>query len=112
MLNELRYEMRDVFPEYPDLLLAFLSIERRLSQEYVDLILMELDISEEWCSSIRDALLWFSFLGIVKEDVEHYAYDFLYNVPKLKALVKDASASDAVFVIHPAFRKALETNRS
>ncbi len=109
MLNEIRYEMRDIFPNLPDPVLAFLGLTGgRMSREDIDLILMDSKIAEDQLEKVTDLLLWFSFLGIAKDDDEHYSYDFLYNILKLKALVKNAKPSDKIYTVHPAFQKALQ----
>ena len=107
MLNDLRYEIRDVFPDTPDLLLEFLDAEATLSREDIDLRLMSSGVPEDRFEDVRDLLLWFSFLGVKAGDDERYAFQYLYNVPKLKALVKETYDYVDVYTIHPAFRKAL-----
>jgi len=107
MLNELRYEIRDVFPEFPDLISAFLGTETKLSQEDVDLLLLEAGVPEAKLEHVRKMLLWFSFLGIRKAEEEHYAYQFSYNLSKLITLTKSTHVTDNTYSIHPAFRTAL-----
>jgi hypothetical protein len=108
MLNELSYEMRDIFPEIRDPMLAFIGANNFLSYEDIEVMLLDVGIPEDKIKNTLDILLWFSFLGVRKKDDEHYAYQFLYNIDKLKAIVKDAKISDAVYSIHPAFRYAFK----
>lgn len=109
MLNELQYEMRDIFPQFPDLPLAFIGEGPSLSSEDIDLLLVESGLPEACVTRVRDILLWFAFLGVRKNGDEHYAYQFLYNMPKLQALLKGVDTADRAYVIHPGFRMALST---
>ncbi len=107
MLNELRYEMRDIFPELPNLLLTFFGAKKNLSRDDINVLFLDAQVSEDRLDEVLDILLWFSFLGVHQDDDEHYSYRFLYNIPKLKSLVKDKDSSLRAFCIHPAFRVAL-----
>lgn len=109
MLKELQYEIRDIYPDLPDLLVGFLGCSEKLSSDELDLILLDAGASEEQLQQLRDLLLWFSFMGILKDDEEYYAYTYHYNMPKLKALRKSRAPERSAFVVHPAFRRALET---
>lgn len=106
MLNELRFEIRDVFPNMEDILTQFLGNSDRLSK--VDIFVM-LDSFQDKIDieTIIDNLLWFSFIGVYVNDEEHYSFQMQYNISKMKALVKDAKEDDKIFVIHPAFRASL-----
>jgi hypothetical protein len=107
MLNELRYEIRDIFPDLPDLLMSFIGISRNLSREDIDLILLDSGVPEDHFENVREILLWFSFIGVRQEDEEYYSYQFLYNIPKLRSLIRDSQSKDNVYCIHPAFKSAL-----
>jgi hypothetical protein len=107
MLNELRYEIRDIFPQYHDLPSAFLGASIYLSSDDIDLFLMEANVPDDSLDKVRDILLWFAFLGIRKGDEEYYAYQTMYNIEKLKMMISTNTSTNAVFVIHPAFRRAL-----
>ena len=108
MLNELRYEIRDVVKNKKEPLLAFMGVNKFLSKEDIQLVLIELDIQENQLDELIDILLWFSFLGIKKGDEEFYSYNFIYNIDKLKLLVKSEDTSSNCYCIHPAFRMSLK----
>lgn len=108
MLNELRYEIRDILSNKKEPLLAFMGVNKFLSKEDIQIILIELGVHENNIDNLLDILLWFSFLGIKKGEDEYYSYNFLYNLEKLKLLIKNEDNSSACFCIHPAFRMALK----
>jgi len=110
MFNDLRYELRDVFPQHPDVLLKFVGWSNaRLSMTEIDFILQDAKVPDVDIPKVRDALLWFSFIGVVSSDRESYSYQTFYNLAKLKGMIGDAPTDASVYVIHPAFRRALET---
>jgi hypothetical protein len=107
MLNDLRYEMRDVFPGYPEILNHFLLQSWRLSRDDISVILLEAGVTTSDIDKVIDMLLWFSFFGVLRAAEEIYSYRMLYNLPKLKSLLPANDAASALYVIHPAFRMAL-----
>lgn len=108
MLNELWYEIRDVLPETPDLLLEFLGTQCAITRDEVHFALLEAGVVEDQLDRTRDLLIWFSFLGVRSGDEERYAYQFQHNVSKLRILEKQSDSEARVYVVHPAFRTALE----
>lgn len=109
MLNELRYEMRDVFPNFKEPLLVFMGTEKYISMDEIELLFSDTNIKIDSISELINILLWFSFLGVKVKDDELYAYKFLYNIDKLKTYIKEAKSGENVYCIHPAFRAALNT---
>lgn len=107
MLNELRYEMRDIFPNIAEPLQAFIGTKRHLSHEDIEVLLLDAGIPEDKINETIEMLLWFSFLGVRKGEEEHYSYQFLYNTDKLKTLIKNTNPSDTVYLIHPSFVPSL-----
>ena len=61
MLNEIRYEYRDVFPAHQDLLLGFLGVAPYLSMDYVHIVFLEANLPEKDWSKGFNMLLWYSF---------------------------------------------------
>jgi hypothetical protein len=43
----------------------------------------------------------------VRSEEEYYAYQQQYSLPRLMSLAKGAGPTERVYVIHPAFRRAL-----
>lgn len=107
MLKTTGFELRDVFPSLPDPLYVFLGCPLFLSEDDVLLRLMEAGLEESKAREGLEVLIWFSFLGVkeARQEEARYSYDVRYNVDKLLAA---ASRKGSVFVVHPAFRDALE----
>jgi hypothetical protein len=106
MLNDLRHEMRDVFPNNPDVLGAFRGSRRLISDEDLTVTLVHGNAEEADVAKIIDTLLWFSFIGVVSGDEERYSYQLGYQLSRLKAL---GGSGRRTFAVHPAFHMALET---
>src|SRR5581483_10404793 len=109
MLNDLKYEMRDVFPQYPNVLNAFFGKEIHLSYNDIWLVLSDAGVKDSNINACLDALLWFSFLGVLRKDDERYSYQLLYDVSKLKSMSDFSNPDSKRYCLHPAFRSALET---
>ena len=107
MLIELRYEIRDIFPELPELPLAFIGKNRDFSINELSTILIDAEVKPEQLEDVIEKLLWFSFIGIIKGEEEFYSYTYLYNLQKLKAHITKDDPHIKQYVIHPAFDKAL-----
>jgi hypothetical protein len=110
MINDLRYEVRDIFPNLPDFTYAFLGANVILSSEEVDLRLLDAGISKEQLQEVKDILLWFSFLGFRIGESESYAHEVSYDIAKLQAQHNKSLPTETSYSIHPAFRAALLTN--
>lgn len=107
MLNSVRFEIRDVFPSYRDILHSFLGYTKELNEDDIRLAMIDAELEIEDVSPVVDALLWFSFLGIRTADEVRYSYDLAYDVEKLKMMQKSIEATHRRYVIHPAFHLAL-----
>ena len=108
MKNELAYEIRDVFPKYPDILHKFIGQSPRLSNEDLSIIMLDAEVADTDMESVKDTLLWFSFLGITHDDEGRYSYQHAYNLPKVKSYLQSPNPHALLYEIHPAFRVALE----
>ena len=104
MLQDLYYELRDVYPKYPDILYAFLGQSPNLDKEEVEILLSD-KVDAKSVQRVIDTLLWFSFIGIMDVDTKsYYSYQTDYNIERLKR----HSGTSGKMSIHPAFRAALE----
>ncbi len=108
MLNDLRYEIRDVFPQHPTIVHRFLGAKVRLSKEDLQLIFMDADVPETKVQEVTDALLWFCFLGVSRGEEGCYSYEIGYDLLKLKSYVQSDNQQALVYIVHPAFRTALD----
>lgn len=107
MLDEIRYEIRDVYPDIPDFALSFLNVVEPFSKDELYQRFMEAGIPEAQAEEVKDVLLWFSFLGVHSGEADKYAYEMFYDISKLEAYARSKNSSQTLYTIHPAFRKAL-----
>jgi hypothetical protein len=107
MLDELRYEIRDNYPDFPDFALSFLNVSAPMTEAEVAEHLREAHVPEEKLAEVRDILLWFSFLGVHLPQGDTYSYEVFYDVPKLQAQGRANDKAEILYTIHPAFKQAL-----
>jgi hypothetical protein len=59
-----------------------------------------------------DILLWYGFLGLVREEDETtYIYSVRYDAKRLNAMIQKRGRGECTFRINPAFWRALEVSR-
>ncbi len=102
LLQNISFELADVFPGYPNITYEFIGCPQVLNYATVTTILTRAGIAPADVSIMLSVLIWFGFIGIVKNGTPKYSYEVHYALPKLSIDEK------SIFVIHPAFRKALE----
>jgi hypothetical protein len=107
MLDEIRYEIRDVYPDIPDFALSFLNVTEPFSTDELYLRFMDAGVAEDRLEGVKNILLWFSFIGVHSNETDSYAYEMFYDVSKLEAHNKSKNSSNILYTIHPAFRMAL-----
>lgn len=107
MLDELRFEIRDIYPDIPDFVLSFLNVTAPMPESEVYQRLKEAGVPDNQLVEVKNILLWFSFLGIHTGEDDSYSYQVLYDASKLAAKSKSKDGSDTYYSIHPAFSKAL-----
>lgn len=107
MLLALDFEVKDTSPGMEDVLYAFLGAPGKSSYAEMRQRLVTAKVPDEQVNKTVELLLWFGFLGIDGADgePERYSHEVRYN---LKRLLAPVSSRDARFVVHPAFRRALE----
>ena len=73
---------------------------------------MEASISEDKIDSLIEILLWFGFLGVIRNSdgvaQETYIYNVFYDMKKLKRLTDKLRNENIKFCIHCAFWPFLE----
>lgn len=106
--NNLKFEIRDVFPKYPKLIQYFIGKDKSLSKDDIELLLLETDIENENIDEIIEILLWFSFLGVDVGNEIKYSSDLSYDLEKLKTYISKDGTEYKKYFIHPAFHLALD----
>ena len=100
-LQEVSAELKDIAPELPDIMYAFIGSSPILSEAETLTRIAQLTTSR---SDVLELLLWFGFLGVVDVNGEgKYAFQFHHGV---KRLMQEA-VEPVRYVIHPAFRSEL-----
>lgn len=107
MLKSTHFELRDVYSGVPELLYGFLGGKSSLSQKEVIESIRDVDVEETGVQKALDLLLWFGVLGVESRanGETRYSYQVAYDMVKLLTPMK---RSEGHYVIHPAFRTALE----
>jgi hypothetical protein len=103
-LQDVSFELRDISPDYPEVLYAFIDSAAVLTEAAVRERLAAAGVWSDQRERVLDLLLWFGFLGVLRPDgEERYAYQYKYGVGRM---LRDV-ATPLRFVMHPAFRRAL-----
>ena len=103
MIQNLIYEIKDIYPQFPNLIYEFLGCPGRINTSNLESILGKAFINGDDVNKVVNMLLWFGFIGVILKDGDtKYAYQVSYDLRRLN--IKD----DSTFIIHPAFRTALE----
>ncbi len=111
MLDGLRLEIRDIYPQYGKLLHGFVGYSSSVSFEDIELIADQADIPQSSLDHLLRTLLWFSFLGVVVGDDVRYSYEMMYDMHKLEAFHRGIDREKREYQVHPAFLKALEIDK-
>lgn len=107
ILKTIAFELKDIYAGVPDFLYTFLGSKDMLSKTEVFKLLQDAGIAEDDLDKVIKLLCWFGFLGVQKMGFEaaSYSYEVRYDMAKL---LQPINRRDANFIIHPAFRSALE----
>jgi hypothetical protein len=107
ILLGISFEIRDVFPNIPEPLYGFIGCPTHLHAQQVLQILKDTKFPEQDLDRVLRLIVWFGFLGVQPDgqDVPVFAYQARQNLEKLLTPIKQGRG---VFVVHPAFRKALQ----
>jgi len=103
-LQEISFELKDISPEYGDVIYGFIGCLTTLDREELRDRLRLMAVPDASCAHVEGLLLWFGFLGVMNSDgEERYSYSYQYGVDRM---LREA-CTNPTFVIHPAFRSAL-----
>lgn len=108
LLNNIGFELQDVFPAAKDVLYEFLESPVRLAGRDI-LSALGGAVNEEEKRQLFELLLWYGIFGVVM-DTERvsYIYDANYDLKRLLKLAERRGGYDAQFYLNPAFWRALE----
>lgn len=105
-LQDLSDELRGVYPELRDILYVFYGEPITFSESDLERILTNASVAESGREQVVQSLLWFGLFGIIDQRTkEKFAYEFRYGIKRMML----TAAHPRQYVIHPAFRLALES---
>lgn len=109
MLNNLNYEIQDIFGNGSDPLYEFVESPVDIDFSNVETIASRV-VAAEKTQSLVELLLWFGFLGILREEGSAtYIYDVRYDMKRMRALTSRRKEEGRLTLrINPAFWRALE----
>lgn len=102
----LGYEMDDTHPGVSDAILSFHGMSANMDADDVQEALVRGGVESKDVQSVVELLLWFGFLG-VKIGTADPMYSFGVNF-NLRRLLHPIESGTGLYVVHPAFRKALD----
>lgn len=109
LINDISYEMQDVFPPAKDVLYEFIECPSAMDYSALQLILTKISSDKNIQTTIFDLLLWYGIMGFRRLDGDPtYIYSVRYDIKRLKALLKKHQDEGLVYLINPAFWKGLE----
>jgi hypothetical protein len=109
LVNDICYEIQDVFPPAKDILYEFIECPSELDNTTMRSILDKVTPNPDEQDKILDLLLWYGVIGFRREDGEFtFIYSVRYDMKRLKTLLKKRDIESLTYVINPAFWKGLE----
>lgn len=104
-LQELSFELGQVYPEYGNLLSWFIGSELNVGEQQLNELLCANGVAEEAVTHVVEVLIWYGFLGVVtRTGEEAYAYQYRYGLDRLFQM----AATPRRFIVHPAYRRSLQ----
>jgi hypothetical protein len=109
LINQIDLEIQDVNPQASESLYAFIEAPNLLDQAQLEKYLARLGPQTTSHEQIIVLLLWYAFLGILREDgTTTYIHDVNYEMRKLIALRDARPSTELVYRINPAFWAGLD----
>lgn len=107
LTHNIRYEIRDVFPEAQDAMYGLMGSMNWLARTELSNLLERAGVPANKHERALDLLLWYGVLGFVRSGGEEtYIYHAKYDLRRLKAAAQ--VAADPMYSVNPAFWKGLE----
>jgi hypothetical protein len=111
LINDISYEIQDVFPPAKDCLYEFIECPSELNKESLNLILSKISDDVAIQEKTLDLLFWYGVLGFRgKNDEAKYIYSVRYDMKRLRSLISKRADTGIIYLINPAFWKGLEVN--
>lgn len=111
LINDINYEMQDVFPPATDCLYEFIECPSELNNESLNSILTKISEDATIQENVLDLLLWYGVLGFRGTDGEpKYVYSVRYDMKRMRSLISKRQSTGIIYLINPAFWKGLEVS--
>ena len=113
LVANITFEIRDIDPGAMDILYEFIESSPMIKKEDLSRVLDRISIDESQKEKIVDLLLWYGFLGFIRDGGEvAYIYSVKYDMKRLKTLIrKKLSSGSLVYHVNPAFWEGLEIKK-
>lgn len=110
LVNDINYEMRDVFPPAFNALYEFIECPTDLDEDSLKEIFYRISNDKKTQERILDLLLWYGVIGFRRQDGKPaFIYSVRYDIRRLSTLLKKRKLQgDVIYMINPAFWKGLE----
>jgi len=109
LVTNIGFEIRDIFPKAEDILYEFIESSAYISDDEIREMFTRKGFDGAQQEKILDLLLWYGFLGFVRDGGEvAYIYSVKYDMKRLKALISHKPFGRVVYYINPAFWRGLE----
>lgn len=111
LMTDIGFEIHDIDPNVGELLYAFIGSPEKFSASKLEEIFTNFGIQHDHVGRFKDLLLWYGFLGILRDEKQVYIYTANYNRQLLSGLI--SKLGDQVqYCINPAFLPALSLSSS
>lgn len=109
LVQNISYEIRDIFPGARDALYELIGSRVRLTEEMLDCVFQRMHLKKSEMRKAEQLLLWYGILGIARDDENvSYIYNFNYDMRRLDAAKRKAPKDSKLFYVNPAFWLGLE----
>lgn len=108
MLSGIRFEIRDIYPKFDDILYSFVGFQQVLTVDDIRLVVSQSGSPLSNVDKLIDILLWFGFIGVHFNGDVKFSPDVSYDMNKLKGYIQGIDQAERRYCIHPAYHKALE----
>lgn len=109
MVNDISYEMQDVFPAAANALYEFIECPAEMNEDQLKQVLNRISTDANTQEKIFELLLWYGVLGFQRARGEFtFIYSVRYDMRRLRALLQSRGNDGVTYIINPAFWSGLE----
>lgn len=109
LVNDISYEMRDVYPPAYDVLHEIIECPVELDENSLKKILSRISKDKEVQEHILDLLFWYGVIGFRRRDGEStFIYSVRYDIRRFRSLLQKHAEKGVSYIINAAFHRGLE----